>query len=341
MAQPSVTTGFYGNSIFLVEVEKVRPNPYQPRKEFDEAKLRDLADSIRQYGILQPLVVTRHEIEKDGGGLVVYYELIAGERRLRAAKLLGLPQVPVLIRADADNDREKLELAIIENLQREDLNSIDRARAFSRLTTEFNLKHHEIAAKVGKSREFVSNTLRLLGLPELMQQALVDKTISEGHTRPLLMLDTKKEEQMVLFKEILDRRLTVREAESVARRIAQDRARPRHVLDPETIQLERELMEALGTRVQVERKEKGGKIVIDFFTQEDLRSIVGMLHKEEEQKKQSIVSSPESLVVADAETSAVPEIDPSTPVDLNDKPKIETEKEENQEDLYSIKNFSL
>lgn len=338
MENPSVTPGFYGNSIFWIEVDKIRPNPYQPRKEFDEARLRDLADSIRQYGILQPLVVTRNEFEKDEGGLGVFYELIAGERRLRAARLLGLLQVPVMIRTGADTDREKLELAIIENLQREDLNPIDRARAFSQLATQFNFKHHEIATKVGKSREYVSNSMRLLTLPEEMQQALVNKTISEGHTRPLLMLDSRKEEQAVLFKEILDRRLTVREAESVARRIAQDRARPRHVLDPEMVQLERELMEALGTRVQVERKEKGGKIVIDFFTQDDLRGIVALLHKDEQKNAVLAESAPASPVVAGEAGETIPPTGDTNPPDLNDKPGAETAEEE---DLYSIKNFSL
>lgn len=328
MEYPSVTAGFYGNSIFWVDADKIRPNPYQPRREFDQAKLKDLADSIRQYGILQPLTVSRHEFEKDEGGLGVYYELVAGERRLRAARLLGLPQVPVLIRTGVDNDREKLELAIIENLQREDLNSIDRAVAFQKLVTEFNLKHHEIAAKVGMSREFVSNTIRLLNLPEVMQQALVEKKISEGHTRPLLMLDTRKEEQMVLFREILEKKLTVREAESISRRIAQDRAHQRHVLDPEMIALERELMETLGTRVQVERKEKGGKIVIDFFSQDDLRAIVAMLHKQEPDARDEAPAALASVVAAEAALTQ--------PANPNDEPIAE-----NDEDLYSLKNFSL
>src|SRR3989344_4486725 len=146
--------GFYGNAIFWVDVDKIRPNPFQPRKEFDEAKLKDLAGSIRQYGVLQPLTVTRHEIQRDDGGLSTEYELIAGERRLRASKLAGLAQVPVTIRIAEEGDRAKLELAIIENLQREDLNAIDRAHAFERLANEFHFKHTEIAKKVGKSREY-------------------------------------------------------------------------------------------------------------------------------------------------------------------------------------------
>ena len=179
---------FYNNAIFWVEVDKIRPNPFQPRREFDEQKLADLSRSIRQYGVIQPLTVSRVEVQKADGGLATEYELIAGERRLRAAKLAGIREVPVLIRAGQDDDKTKLELAIIENLQREDLNPIDRAKAFERLTKEFNFKHQEVAEKVGKSREYVSNTLRLLMLPESMQQALSEGKIAEGHTRPLLML---------------------------------------------------------------------------------------------------------------------------------------------------------
>jgi ParB family chromosome partitioning protein len=201
----------YQNAIFWIEVEKIKPNPFQPRKEFDEHKLRDLADSIKQYGILQPLVVTRREIEKPEGGLAVEYELIAGERRLRASKLAGLTQVPVLIRIGEEGreeeDRMKLELAIIENLQREDLNPVDRAKAFQRLVDDFGFKHVQIAQKVGKSREYVSNTLRLLGLPEEMLTALSERRINEGHSRPLLMLNDRKEEQMTLFKEIIFKKL--------------------------------------------------------------------------------------------------------------------------------------
>jgi ParB family chromosome partitioning protein len=161
----SKVTRFYGDSIFWIEVEKIKPNPYQPRQDFDDARLKDLADSIRMYGILQPLVVTRREIAKPDGGLAVEYELISGERRLRASKLAGLLQVPTLIRSGEENAMVKLELAIIENLQREDINSVDRARAFARLVNEFGMKHIQVAEKVGKSREYVSNTLRILTLP--------------------------------------------------------------------------------------------------------------------------------------------------------------------------------
>ncbi|MGH7141499.1 MAG: ParB/RepB/Spo0J family partition protein, partial [Minisyncoccia bacterium] len=251
--------GFYNNAIFWVDVDKIRPNPFQPRKEFDEAKLRDLASSIRQYGVLQPLTVTRHEVQKEDGGLSVEYELIAGERRLRASKLAGLAQVPVTIRVAEEGDRVKLELAIIENLQREDLNAVDRAKAFDRLVKEFNFKHMEIASRIGKSREYVANSIRILMLPEEMQTALSEGRIVEGHTRPLLMLTDRPEEQRTLFREIILKKVTVRDAENIARRIAYDRVRKKEYLySPELIAMEKELSDRLGTRVMIETKENGG-----------------------------------------------------------------------------------
>ena len=165
-------SSFAENSIFWVEVDRIVPNPFQPRREFDEARLQELADSIRMYGVLQPLVVTRKEIPRDDGSFTSEYELISGERRLRASKLAGLSQVPVLIRMSDQGDREKLEIAIIENLQREDLNVVDRAKAFKRLAEDFGLKHAEIGQKVGRSREYVSNSIRILNLPEEMVLAL-------------------------------------------------------------------------------------------------------------------------------------------------------------------------
>src|SRR3989344_924797 len=183
-----MSTAYVNDAVFWIEVEKIHPNPYQPRHEFDQAKLKDLAESIRMYGVLQPLIVTRKEVYHDGGGMSVEYELISGERRLRASKLAGLSQVPALIRHTEEDARVKLELAIIENLQREDLSPVDRARSFDRLAKEFGLKQAQIAEKVGKSREYVSNSMRILSLPDEMITALEEGKISEGHTRPLLML---------------------------------------------------------------------------------------------------------------------------------------------------------
>lgn len=265
---------FYNNAIFWVEVDKIKPNPFQPRKEFDEAKLADLARSIRQYGVIQPLTVSRKEIQKNDGGLSAEYELIAGERRLRAAKIAGVREVPVLIREGMDDDKTKLELAIIENLQREDLNPIDRAKAFAQLSNDFGFKHNQIAEKIGKSREYVSNTIRLLQMPQEMQDALSEGKISEGHTRPLLMLADRPAEQQTLFREIMLKRLTVRDSESIARRIATDRVRKKEYLySPDVLAMEKELTEALGTRVAIEGRENGGKVAIDFMNEDDLKAI--------------------------------------------------------------------
>ena len=319
---------FYNDSIFWIDVEKVKPNPFQPRREFDEARLKDLAESIRQYGVLQPIVVTRREVVKEDGGLVAEYELIAGERRLRAAKLIGLPQIPALIRNSEETDRMKLELAIIENLQREDLNPIDRAHAFNRLATEFHFKHTQIAEKVGKSREYVSNTLRLLALPEDIRQALSEGKISEGHTRPLLMLSDRPEEQATLFKEIMWKKLTVRETEAIARRIAYDKVRKKELaFDPDLVELEQKLTEALGTRVQIDRREVGGKVVIDFFSSDDLR---GILHRLDG----GVPPRPTTPIAPGTETTR--ESESTAPVDDRSQTEKGTE-----DDIYSIKNFSI
>ena len=236
------------------------------------------------YGLLQPLTVTRNETSQEDGGIVVEYELVAGERRLRASKIAGLNQVPVIIRSGHDTDQMKLELAIIENLQREDLKPVDRAKAFLRLHKEFSFSHAEIGKKVGKSREYVSNTLRILALPEHVLGYLAEGRIVEGHTRPLLMLNDKPEEQSVLAKEILLKKLTVRESEALARRSAQDKVTARHKINPEILELEKKLTEHLGTRVQIEQKEVGGKLVISFFSADDLTQLLDSMKIEERER---------------------------------------------------------
>lgn len=295
------------DSVFWVEVERIEPNPYQPRKEFDETRLKALAESIRQYGVLQPMVVTRKEIEKVGGGLETRYELIAGERRLRASKLIGLREVPVVIRNSEQTDQEKLEIAIIENLQREDLNAIDRARALAQLAEEFGLSHTEIGAKIGRSREFVSNSIRLLALPEPIQQAVVNKELTEGHARALLMLSDRPEERDTLFKEIVLKKTSVRMTEQMVRRIATDKIR-KHDKTPEMMEIEKSLTETLGTRVLIENRPNGGRVLIEFFSPEDLSHIVSALAAEQGKK----------LEEAEAESA-------STPV----------------EDLSSVRNFTV
>lgn len=333
-------SNLYSNSIFWVETDKIKPNPYQPRRDFDEVRLAELSDSIRQYGILQPLTVSRVEVQKEDGGLTIEYELIAGERRLRASRMAGVTQVPVIIRV-GDTALMKLELAILENLQREDLNAVDKARAFFRLANEFKFTHAEIAKKVGKSRESISNTLRLLTLPEDALTALSEGKISEGHTRPLLMLADHPEEQMVLLKEIIYKKLTVREAEKVSRKIAYDRIRKKEYMpDPEIVELEEEFQDKLGTRVHIERKDTGGQIKIDYFSTDDLRAILDQI------KKSGMEKSPSDMLenhIAENTPILGEEDISATPSDEN-KPIDDRSKEEVKEDdskLYDISNFSL
>lgn len=341
---------FHNDAIYWVELDKIKPNPYQPRREFNPVKLNDLADSIRQYGVLQPLVVTRKEYQTDDGGLSAEYELIAGERRLKAARLAGVTQVPVIIRTMEDDGRVKLELAIIENLQREDLNPIDKAYAFSRLVNEFNFKHGEIGQRIGKSREYVSNTIRLLSLPEEVQQALSEGVITEGHARPVLMLADRPKEQITLFKEIVMKKLTVREAEAISRRIAIDRVR-KHTrsFDPEMIELENQLTEKLGTRVIIEKKEVGGRLTIDFFSYDDLRMILNVLDKEEsamgQEKIEKFIRDNREELRKQEEAENV-ELDNQAQEEqtiIDDRPNEAKENSlsDEEEDLYSIKNFSI
>lgn len=336
-------SNLYQNSIFFIEVDKIVPNPYQPRREFEEAKLKDLADSIRQYGVLQPLVVSRAEKEKEDGGLATEYELIAGERRLRASKLAGLREVPVIIRVGDDN-LMKLELAIIENLQREDLNAVERARAFQRFVDEFKYTHEQIGKKVGKSRVYVSNTIRILMLPDEILNALSEGKITEGHTRPLMMLQDRPEEQLVLFKEILYKKITVREAERMSRKIAIEKVRKTELLpDPEILEMEELFQEALGTRVHIEKNEKGGQILIDFFSPEDLRTLLDTLNSSGASlnNPQALMDRHEEKVRSEEPAPVDSTINDDNLQSLEDRPKEEIEKANEDADLYNIKNFSL
>ena len=274
---------YESNSIFWIETEKIVPNPFQPRREFDQAKLQELAESIRMYGVLQPLVATRREIIGENGAFTTEYELIAGERRLRASKLAGLLQVPVIIRSGEETELMKLELAIIENLQREDLNAVDRAQAFKQLSEQFGLSHLQVAQKVGRSREYVSNSIRLLALPETILNAHRGGDISDGHARTLLMLNDRPTEQDVVFREILIKKLSVREVERISRKIATDKVRKKdwQNSDPELIEIERQFTETFGTRVQIQKTDFGGKLTIDYFASEDLRKVLDIIHKAE------------------------------------------------------------
>lgn len=358
----------YTNSIFLIEVDKIKPNPYQPRREFEEGPLKDLSESIRQYGVLQPLTVSRVEKETADGGMVVEYELIAGERRLRASKMAGLSQVPAIIRV-GDDSMMKLELAIIENLQREDLNPVERARAFMRLVNEFKFTHAQIGQKMGKSREYVSNTVRILSLADEILDALSAGKINEGHTRPLMMLSKRPEEQMTLFKEIMFRKITVREAERIARRIAVEKVRKQSLIpDAGLLVIEKQLQETLGTRVHIEPKEEGGKITIDYFSAEDLDTIMQALGGEiknvpaqalqQEPKEEGAqpISVPAMVSAPGAALAVSSDVEQEAQEDkleferqereevalLDDRsPEEISAAEEDVEDLYNLKNFSL
>lgn len=361
------------NAIFWIETEKVVPNPFQPRREFDEDRLKELADSIRQYGVLQPLVVSRVELISENGSIQVQYELIAGERRLRASRLAGLSQVPVVVRIGDDN-RTKLELAIIENLQRENLNPVERAQSFQRLADEFKLNWTEVGKKVGKSREYVSNTVRILMLPQDILDSLSKGQITEGHTRPLLMLIDRPHEQMTLFKEMLIRKMTVREAEQLARRIAFEKIRKKDLfMTPEVVDMEEKLAETLGTRVHIEPREKGGRISIDYFTHEELlalsilirqagekKSHQGMFDKIREEdvsliKEQATVydtgPNKRSFVLPDENNGGmkseeykdevIAQVMEDKEIAVDDRSTPEIKAEEFDDDLYNVKNFSL
>ncbi len=319
------------SSVFWIEVDKIKPNPMQPRREFDEECLASLADSIRQYGVLQPLVVTRKEIEGPNG-IAVEYELIAGERRLRASRLAGLYQVPVIIRKDTE-DKIKLELAIIENIQREDLNPVERALAFKKLIDAFHLKHHEVAERVGKSRVFVTNSLRLLNLPENIQSALRGGSISEGHMRPLLMLSERREEQTRLYEEILEKKLSVRQAEAISRNIAVERARKREgsLLDIETRGIEEELSETLGTRVQIEKTKNKGRIHIDFFSEEELRAFL--------EKLAGGTGAERSEKAEPAEPGKEPEKFSEEREERREEPRLESREETEKEESNAVEFF--
>ena len=334
-----MTSQYINDAIFWIDVEKVSPNPYQPRREFDQDALKTLAESIRMYGVMQPLVVTRKEVIRDDGGMNVEYELVSGERRLRASKLAGLAQVPALIRSGQEDSQLKLEMAIIENLQREDLNPVDRARSFERLAKEFGLKQAQIAEKMGKSREYVSNSMRILSLPDEMITALEEGKISEGHTRPLLMLVDRPEEQLVLFKEIITKKLTVREAESMSRRVATERIRNKgKYLDPQIMELEKNFTESLGTRVRIEKTKEGGTVTIDFFSPDDLRALLEKLESGKSNDANMRIDSNDANK-SQASTGVIVEGEVSNEA-VDDRAPVEAAKEENEE-IYSLKNFSL
>ena len=255
----------------MLKINQVEPNREQPRKHFEEDALLELADSIKQYGVLQPLLVRKR---KD------YYEIIAGERRWRAAKLAGLKEVPVIIRNYTE--QEIVEISLIENIQREDLNPIEEAQAYKRLLTEFHLKQDEVAERVSKSRAAVTNSIRLLKLNEEVQRMVVDEMISTGHARALLAVENP-EEQYNLAQRIFDEKLSVRDVEKLVKNLHKP-AKPKKV-DDKTMQviyqdIEEKLKQKLGRKVTVTSKGEGsGKIEIEFYNHEDLDRLLDVLNK--------------------------------------------------------------
>jgi ParB family transcriptional regulator, chromosome partitioning protein len=260
------------NGVMLVPVEMVSPNPRQPRSMMHPEELEDLTASIREHGVLQPLIVTPGDM--DGR-----YVLIAGERRLQAARLAGLDTVPVLVRQATDQQR--LELAIIENVQRSDLSALEQAEAYRQLAEDFDLSHEDIAARVGKSRVAVTNTLRLLKLPDVIKNALIEGRISEGHARALLALTTP-EAQTAALNTVLKQELNVRQTEELVRKLSGEKP-PRKLKPaavPEVAELEERLRSSLGTKVILRGGRKGGTVTIHYYSDEELNALLGRLLNE-------------------------------------------------------------
>ncbi len=263
---------------FLCDIDKIKPNPNQPRSYFDEEKLNALADSIRERGVIQPLLVTRAKGNR--------YDLIAGERRLRAAKIAGVDEVPVVV-MEPGSDNESLELALIENIQRQDLNPIEEATAYSRLIHEFNLTQEEVAAKVGRKRSTITNVLRLLKLPRPLQDDVVAGRISEGHARVLLRLKDDQDRMWEIRDRIVNEEISVREAERLCRKKKKEkpvRSRPaRSTVDSDELPqayckaLTNQITNYLNTKVRIVQNGSRGKLEIEYYSSDDLDRLVSLL----------------------------------------------------------------
>jgi ParB family chromosome partitioning protein len=260
------------NGVMLVSVDLVFPNPRQPRSMMHPEELQDLTVSIREHGVLQPLIVTPGDTQGR-------YILIAGERRLQAARLAGLASVPVLVRQATDQQR--LELAIIENVQRSDLSALEQAEAYRQLAEDFSLSHEEIAARVGKSRVAVTNTLRLLKLPDAVKNALIEGRVSEGHARALLALPTP-EAQAAALRTVMAQDLNVRQTEELVRKLSGEKPprKPKPATLPEVAELEERLRTSLGTKVTLRSGRKGGTVTIHYYSDEELNALMGRLLNE-------------------------------------------------------------
>ncbi len=254
---PSTNTG---ERVLYIPVSQITADPKQPRRNFKQEELQELADSIKEHGVLQPLLASEMP---DGR-----YQIIAGERRWRASQLANMPTVPVIVKKMADDKR--LEVALIENIQREDLNALEEAFAFKRLIDEFGLTQEQVAQKVGKSRPAVANTIRLLALPEEIQAALISGKISPGQARALLSL-TDKKQQMDMFQSMLGQKITVRDLE---KQVQQQVPKSSLRRDPNLMYLEEQLRATLGTKVSVSGKQDKGSITVSYYSKDELKEII-------------------------------------------------------------------
>lgn len=246
-----------------VPLDAIEPNPDQPRRVFDQEEMKALAASIREHGVLQPVLVSR----ADGK-----YRLVAGERRVQAARLAGLAKIPAVVREDISHS--SLELALVENLQRTDLNGIEQAYAYRSLLEHFGLTQEELARRLGRSQPTISNTLRLLNAPQELQDAVIDGRITEGHLRSLLPLP--REQALIALRQVTENKLSVRQSEELARRLGRT-PRRRRMTDPEVQRVQDELRRALGTKVQVVMGRRGGRISIDFYSNEEFERLYELL----------------------------------------------------------------
>lgn len=259
------------NGVMLAGVDQVLPNPRQPRSAMNPEELGELTESVREHGVLQPLIVTP-------GSSQGQFVLIAGERRLQAARLAGLTTVPVIVRQATDQQR--LELAIIENVQRSDLSALEEAEAYRQLAEDFDLSHEEIASKVGKSRVAITNTLRLLKLPDSVKNALIERRISEGHARSLLAL-SNPEAQAAALRTVVTQELNVRQTEELVRKLLGEKPvrKPKPSQIPELAELEERMRTSLGTKVLLKAGRKGGTVTIHYYSNEELEALMERLVK--------------------------------------------------------------
>lgn len=266
---PTAESHLPESSVTQIPIETITPNPRQPRSRFDPDELNEMAVSIREYGVIQPLIVTQSEVAGN-------YTLIAGERRLLAAQIVGLKEVPAIIREVSE--QQLVELALVENVQRADLGPLETAEAYRQLNEDFSLSHEEIASRVGKSRTTITNTLRLLKLPENVKQSLAEGNISEGHARAILTLPTEEAQNAVL-KSILKNDLNVRQTEELVRKLTGEKPikQPPPAPNPEIKALEERLRQHFGTRVTLNQRRKGGTLTIHYYSEEDLNSLLNLI----------------------------------------------------------------